>query len=75
MFSTLTTETDVQTAARLRSAGWSASRILSGLGLPGFGQAHGTRVLVHMEAYGLTAHEAVYGGLSADRKIYEVKAR
>lgn len=68
-----TTEPQLDTVARLRAAGWSASRILSGLGLPGFGQAFARKALANMEAYGLTAHEACFGGLSADRKIYIVR--
>lgn len=56
-----TPETTTETIARLRAAGWSASKILSGIGHPGYGQAFARRVLARIEAGGVTAHQAVYG--------------
>lgn len=63
------TETDIETAARLSARGWSAARILSGLGHPGYGQTYSRRVLALMVRYGLSAGEAIYGGIDAARKM------
>jgi hypothetical protein len=65
-------ETTSETVARLRAQGWSASRILSGLGHPGYGAAFARQAIERID---MTAHEAVYGGRSADRKVYEVTGR
>lgn len=54
-------ETPQQTIRRLRAAGWSPARILSGLGHPGYGQAFARRVLARVEAGNVTVHTAVYG--------------
>jgi hypothetical protein len=62
-------ETDAQTAARLRMRGWTERRILSGLGHPGYGEDFAARALLRVERYGMTAGEAVYGGVEADRKV------
>jgi hypothetical protein len=68
-------ETTSETVARLRAQGWSASRILSGLGHPGYGAAFARQAIERIERFDMTAHEAVYGGRSADRKVYEVTGR
>ena len=49
----------------------SASRKLSALGHPGYGEAHARQVLAAMDRYGMTAHEAIYGGREAQIKVFE----
>jgi hypothetical protein len=49
--------------------GKSARRLLAAAGHPGYGEAHARRALVRMAEFGLTAHEALYGGLAAARKM------
>ena len=71
MAATLTT--DLQTVARLRAAGWKAGRILSAIGHPGYGQAFASQAIAQMEAYGLTAHEAIYGGMEASLKMAQAR--
>jgi hypothetical protein len=68
-------ETTTQTIARLRANGWTARRILSGLGHPGYGEKFAVAALAKCERYDMTAHEAVYGGLTADRKRYAIDGR
>jgi hypothetical protein len=65
-----TTESTTETIARLRADGWKAARILSGLGHPGYGEKFAAAALANIERYGLTAHEAVYGGREAQRKVW-----
>ncbi len=67
---TFVPETDAEKIARLRAKGWGPTRILSGLGYPGFGVAFSRRAIDKIERYGLTAGEAVYGGVDAQRKIF-----
>jgi hypothetical protein len=67
---TLAPESDLDKVARLRAKGLTAGRILSALGYPGYGRAYAGLVLANMAEFGLTAHEAVFGGLEADRKIW-----
>lgn len=67
-------ERDAADVARLRGLGWSSTRIMSGLGIPGFGAAYCRRAIARMEEFGLTAHEAVFGGLSAERQIEAVRS-
>lgn len=55
------TETDAMKVERLLAAGWSAAKVLSGLGHPGYGQAFAKKALVAILA-GASAHQAVYGG-------------
>jgi hypothetical protein len=67
-----TAEAQVADIARLRDLGWGPARILSGIGHPGYGRG-AARILDRMLAFGLTAHEAIYGGQSAARKVFEVR--
>lgn len=55
-----TPETPAETVARLRAAGWSAARILSGLGHPGYSGKSAAKAVAAIEA-GVRPHEAVYG--------------
>lgn len=65
----LTPETPAETVARLRAKGWGPARILSGMGHPGYGAAFARKAIERMERYGLTTHEAVYGGVQAMTKV------
>lgn len=62
-------ETAAEAVARLRAKGWGPARILSGLGHPGYGAAFARQALERIERFGMTAHEAVYGGRSAALKV------
>lgn len=72
MLDSLATETPADEVRRLQAKGWTPSRVLSAIGHPGYGAAFARRVigavLTH-ETVGLTVHEAIYGGLSAARKM------
>lgn len=72
---TFVPETDAEKVARLRAAGRGPVRILSALGHPGYGVAFARQALARMDRYGLTAHEAVYGGRDAQRKVFLVTER
>jgi|GraSoiStandDraft_46_1057282.scaffolds.fasta_scaffold39790_2 hypothetical protein len=62
MNTTLTPETQTETIARLRAAGWGPAKILAGLGHPGYGAAYARRVLASIEANGWSAHHVIYNG-------------
>lgn len=47
--------------------------ILSAIGHPGYGEGFAKDVILSMARYGMSSHEAIYGGVSAGRKIYEVR--
>ncbi len=57
----MSNETASQTVARLEGLGWSPSKILSGLGLPGFGRAHAAKAVEAIKA-GIDPHAAALGG-------------
>jgi hypothetical protein len=63
-------ETTTTTIARLRGLGWSPAKILSGLGHPGYGQKFARQAIERMESFGLTPHEAIYGGREATVKVW-----
>lgn len=65
-------ETTAETVARLRDRGWGPAKILSGLGHPNYGTAFARQAIENIERFGLTAHEAVYGGRSAMIRMDEV---
>jgi hypothetical protein len=56
----MSNETASQTVARLEGLGWSPSKILSGLGLPGFGKAHAAKAISAIKA-GASPHDAAFG--------------
>jgi hypothetical protein len=68
--SNLAPESDLDKVARLRTKGLTAGRILSALGYPGFGRLFAEQVISNMAEFDLDAHEAVFGGIEADRKIW-----
>lgn len=68
----LAPETDAEKARRLAGLGWGPSRILSGLGHPGYGRGFATLILDTVRTHehvGLTVHDAIYGGVEALRKF------
>jgi hypothetical protein len=66
---TIAPETNAETIVRLRAAGWSERRILSVLGLPGFGEAHARRANNTVIELGVSPHAAVLGGPHGAREI------
>ncbi len=69
----LPSESPADEIRRVQARGFNAARTLTALGHPGYSAKYARTVIetvLRYEQVGLTVHEAIYGGLSADRKRF-----
>jgi len=53
---------ELGTVEELLGKGWKPEKVMAALGHPGYSRRESLIAFVRMERFGMTSHEAIYGG-------------